>query len=342
MKEAIKDLINEIEIVKDDVPHFNKVGYKSFGISKDNFKSMKHIDSDKKICFVDGGNQEIIGAHNFSFQLIRGYCSVYQKNKKIYSKVFESFVLISTKNISGKLFFVSKFFPIKDSVKLSPFEFDIYDSTMSTGSSGVKIESVGDAIRRFYELNIARFVCEKKLADAIILDGSLEITISGEKDEMEKLYLSSVKNDVSIFALSKTSSMLTTSGKSLIGLLNSIGPKDSWYYHPIVEIKNDSQKSEIYVIKLHPKSNYVFKFEKYNKSKLEIDEMLSILSLNSRDAVFLGYPYGLIDADKQARVQNREIEMQKMKLFSSIGKDFEKIRYTLNSKNAHSILDNIS
>lgn len=345
MEDAIKELLDEVEISGVETPYFGKKGYIPFKISKENFLKIDKIESSKKICFVDGGNQEIIGAHNFSFQLIRAYYCIFQDNKKVESKVFENYVLISTKKVSGKLCFVSKFFPKNkktEDIGLTRFDFDINDASLSTGASGVKIESVGDAMRRFYEISVARFVCENKLCDALVLDGTLEVMVTKEKEEMDKLYLASEKNNVSIFALSKTSSLITESGKSLLGLLNGIGPKnEAFVYHPIVDINSESHKVFLYVCKLHPKSSYVFRIEKYKNSTMDKKEFLSILCINSRDAVFLGYPYGLIDADRFARVQNKEVEMQKVRLFSNLGKNFEKIRYTLNSKNAHDILDNI-
>lgn len=346
MEDAIKELLNDIEINSEEIPYFGKKGYKPFVISKDNFSNIQNIKSDKKICFVDGGNQEIIGAHNFSFQLIRVYYCVFKNNKKIESKIFENYVLISTKKVDNKLVFVSKFFSKNkkdEDVGLSCFNFDIDDSTLSSGASGVNISNIGDALRRFYEISVANFICDKRLCDLLVMDGTLEVMVTKEKEEIEKLYKSSEKNNVSIFSIAKTSSLITENGKSLLGLLNGIGPKNvSWLYNHVVDINNENHKVFLYIAKLHPKSGYVFRIEKYKNSKIDTNEFFSILCNNSSDAVFLGYPYGLIVADKFARVQNKEIEMLKMKLFSTLGKDFEKIRYTLNSKNAHDILDNIS
>ena len=346
MKEAVKDLLESVEFSNDETPYFKNKNYTSFNISNDYFHNIKSFDSDKKICFIDGGNQEIIGSHNFSLQLIRVYYNVYENNKKVSFDIFESLVLINVKKRNNELCFVTKIFPIKnkknEKLSLDNFSFDIYDGTLKKGNDEVSVSSIGDAMRRFYEISLAKFICDKKLCDVIILDGSLEVKITSEKEVMQSLYDSSKLNNVSIFSLSKTSSIFTNSGKSLLAVLNSIGPRiESWYYYPIVKIKSETHKSEIYIVKLHEKSNYVFKFEKYIESEMNIEEILSLLKKNSNDAVFLGYPYGLIDADRFARVSNNEIEIWKMKLLSTLGKDFEKIRYTLNSKNAHSILDNI-
>ncbi len=62
---------------------------------------------------------------------------------------------------------------------------------------------------------------------------------------------------------------------------------------------------------------------------------------NAKDPVFPGYPYGLLVADKFARVSNNEKEYIQTIIKSNAGKNWAKIKKYMNSFDAHSILDNI-
>ena len=62
---------------------------------------------------------------------------------------------------------------------------------------------------------------------------------------------------------------------------------------------------------------------------------------NCKDAVFLGYPYGLIEADKNARISNQEKGMLLTLFSAKFGKDWEKIKDSISNVDAHEILNNI-
>ena len=109
----------------------------------------------------------------------------------------------------------------------------------------------------------------------------------------------------------------------------------------IIEINNENHEVDMYITKLNKNSRYIFKLEIFNKNKFDINEILSILKSNSKDPVFLGYPYGLIEADKFARIGNREKDYLKTIFLAKLGKDNEKIAQYLNTMNAHSVLDRI-
>lgn len=87
----------------------------------------------------------------------------------------------------------------------------------------------------------------------------------------------------------------------------------AWYYHPIVDIKNSNHPAEMFCVKLHPNSEYAFRLEilKEQAEKLpqkELEGFLGTLAANSRDVSFPGYPYGLVDADANARVRENEMD----------------------------------
>ena len=94
-------------------------------------------------------------------------------------------------------------------------------------------------------------------------------------------------------------------------------------------------------MKLHKSSNYLFRFEVFKESRYDLNELLSILVENSKDPIFLGYPYGMILADKFARISNREKEYLQALFQGKAGKQFKRISSYLTSLNAHDVLDNI-
>ena len=99
---------------------------------------------------------------------------------------------------------------------------------------------------------------------------------------------------------------------------------------------------DIYFVKLNSRSDYVFRLDVARTREYDIREIVSLLADNSRDPVFLGYPYGLIEADRFARVTNREKEGLFMELVVRLKSDYKRIKPYLNSLNSHGILDSIS
>ena len=172
------------------------------------------------------------------------------------------------------------------------------------------ITKVANIARRFAELKLATQI----KSDFIILDGTLEKTFN-----QEEKYLTLLPFNVSVLA--KTSSLFTTLGNSPVVLLNKIGPQGCWCY-----FVNDTTA----FVKLHSQARHVFRFEG-NK------EILPLLLENSSDALFLGYPYGLIFADKVARVSDEEKQALRMKFL--LCKENREIVDYLQATNAHSILD---
>jgi len=114
---------------------------------------------------------------------------------------------------------------------------------------------------------------------------------------------------------------LCSTGPNLI-----VYPEGNWYY-PCADW--------IGFAKFHPASKHVFRIDSFG----DVNQALGLLEQNSIDPVFLGYPYGLIDADKFARVSTPEAKQLKLMLMTKGG---EKFRLYLASKDAHDILNIIS
>ena len=104
----------------------------------------------------------------------------------------------------------------------------------------------------------------------------------------------------------------------------------------------------IFIIKLSRNSNRIFRFEVDRKtfeelSDLQINEIFSTIMRNSNDLSFIGYPYGLIDADNMARVSYDESDEYRgiiTSVLTKSGASKEFLRH-IQAKDAHDILNMI-
>ncbi|MBW2975108.1 DNA double-strand break repair nuclease NurA [Candidatus Woesearchaeota archaeon] len=340
-KEIVKDIICALDNnlkEKGEYVQFNDPSYKPIKINKDYFHEIKGSGCKGKTAFIDGGNAEILKASNFSLQFIRIYCSIYENNRKIKSRKKEFYILINAASKEESITYRTQFFGLdKESIS-----FDSFDETIRQGKHRITISSIGNAIRRFAELEMAKDVIDElDNKDIIVLDGDLKASVTNEIVYLEELYRKSIEKGVITCAISKTSQLFTEKGNALMPVLDEDAPESEWYYYPLVEVNSENHKARIYIVKLHRNSRYTFKLEVFKGVGFNEEEIFSLLKGNSMDAVFLGYPYGLIEADKMARVSNRENEYMKTVFLAKLGKNNEKIAQYLNTLNAHNILDSI-
>jgi len=305
-------MLNEISsYIKNQINYFSNddsliFNNKVIDINLDNFSSLG-INNGKSIAFIDGGQAEIISSGNFCLSFIRVAAIIFNNgNKKNIIKEF--YLFTKSKFIDNDLFYESKIFG-DELINENDLLISSKDSSIKVGSERAPINKVSNMARRFAELSMAN----KLNVDFIVLDGTLEKTFINE----EKYLIDG------ICSLAKSSSLFTISGNSPVVLLNKIGPSGCWKY--LVDGKTN-------FVKLNMDAKHVFRFE-------GDCSILPYLVCNSNDVLFLGYPYGLILADKLARVGNREKDSLKMKFL--LNSENKEIANYLNTSNAHSILDNL-
>ena len=336
----ILESMDESSLLTEMYPKFSGEGYRAHKIDIKNFHEIEKLNSSRKISFVDGGNAEIIGSANFSLNLIRVCYIIYQNNKKIISKKFEIFAFIQAVNENNEICYKSSFFTSNNSIKMDEILFSSFDHSLMNGINRAEISSVPNAIRRFMELKLAKSLSDNKLSDIIVIDGNLQSTLTNEYKYLNELYESCTKNNLILAALSKTNSLFTDNGNLLSAVLSSISKLPVWFYHPIAEINNHNHKAEMFFVKLNLSSKHIFRFEIFNVQKMFAEQVIGEISLNCCDPIFPGYPYGLIEADRIARVSNQEKEMLKTTILVKLrNKNVDKY---LNASNAHEILDRIS
>lgn len=318
---------------------FSNSSYKPVEFNRENFRQIEDSESDVRIAFIDGGNNTILEAANFSLQLLRVYYAVYLSNKKEKTGKNEFFLLSSSSNLGDDLIFDVDVFGSDEKFNT----ISAFDETLAKGKHRVSASEVVLACRKISELRTAiKLVGELESGDVIVLDRDLEASITGEKELLDELYEKAEAKNVVICGISKTTRLFTDTGDSASAAVASIAPEGTWAYCSVAEINNEKHRAELCFIKLHAKSKYIFRFEIYKNQKEKLDLVLSLLKRNAKDPVFLGYPYGLIEADKFARVSNNESEYYRIMLMSKAGKDSSKIMDYIKSVDAHSILDNIT
>jgi hypothetical protein len=331
-------------VSEDDIKEriiFGKKGYTSHKIDKINFEAIERKNLGKSICFVDGGNSEIIGSTDFSLQFIRTYCCIFKNNKKMSEIKNEFFVLIDSFAKDDDIFYKTKFYPVSGNIPIENFSINSMDEKIVEAARRPQISKVAGIIRRIAELKLAEYVVESGAAEIIVLDGTLESTV-GEDACLDKLYEDSLIKNIVICTVAKTANLFTDKGKNAISHISALGGSGIWSCNNIVDIDSSSHKADMSVIKLNKRSRHCFRFEIFNMQKEHKKEVLGCLADNSCDFSFPGYPYGLIVADKFARVSNNEKEYLKCLFLAKTGKKISKFAEETGSNDAHSVLDSIN
>lgn len=343
-------------------PSFEDPRYKSFDLSTDYFCHLPKHTSERTISFVDGGSAEIIGAPNFSVGLNRVYFNLFKDERRLEARNLpqriDFFTICFAKPSDGQIVYETELVPLREEwtaylPQISDLTFNSLDRSLMTGSQRVPISRIIDISRLFAEWNLSSFIVQKELeeGDVLVRDGSLQTIAPNEGKYAMKAYQTALKKKVIFTSLSKTSTLLTRTGQPLLSTINSLSESspirnESWYYYPIVEINQPDHRAEMFAVKLHKLSEYVFRFEilKDQVDRRNIQDAGSIitsLSKNSMDLGFPGYPYGLIDADKFARVTGVEKRNNEFQLKSISGRTWQKISKFIKTSDAHEILNRI-
>lgn len=335
-KEIFKRIINKISKIEvGNYADFGNRKYEPIKIDKSNFKEIISDEGDKPITFVDGGNAEIFSSPNISLQVIKVVSVKYKGKKRESINKKEYFCLITAEESNG-LKYNCEFFPDSH----PELTFDSFDKNLVQGNNRAEISAVANTVRRFLEIEIAEESVEGN--EMVVLDGSLQATYTGEDKILDSFYQKAAKKRSVVCGLSKTSRLMTDKGYPFAAALVSIAPVNPWYYNPVAEFEDSKRKSNIYYIKLHPKSKYVFMLDVCKEIEYNIEDILGSLINLSTDPVFLGYPYGLIEADRIARLENTERDYLKQKFMAVAGKDSELFDQLSKTIDAHSVLDNVS
>ncbi|MBI5072342.1 hypothetical protein HZA99_00840 [Candidatus Woesearchaeota archaeon] len=299
-------------------------------LTKENFTKIIPKQTDKTMIFIDGGNAEILKTPDYSIQFLRFAAVGFQKNKKIFQKKREGYLLVFPKKMESTIYYTTKGYgELADfpELILSPKELP-----QKNGTSITKLSTAGDLFRSLYEIHFAAKQLEHD--EIIVLDRALLPENGFEEEAFTELGEHAANKNAIVCGLNKTTTLLCNTGESIATHLHSFQQKGSWLYQNVFATHDIKHNATTNFVKLHPKAKYIFRFEIAAQNKQSTEDVVSFLASLSNDAAFIGYPYGLIVADQFARVSNREKELLQTLFFQYVGTDF-----ATHTVDAHNILD---
>ncbi len=346
-------------------PYFSDENYQTFPYHKENFHEIGQTHSDRKICSIDGGNQEIYPAPEYSIQLNRIYFNIYKDKRPFPLKSsmpqrieFLSLTTLNRRNLNT--YFETKYaLENHDFIKYLPSESDLqvkaFEPDFRLGNKTL-MERMASMARRFAEWTIAEHVIESELeeGDIIIKDGSLQTSHRNENKYVEKVFEKAKNKGVIFTGLSKSCRLTTNTGYSLIASIEKYAKENDiqfneWCYFPIARSKDGREhKAVIMVVKLNRNASTSFRFEILkdqadNMSKKEIVDVISFIADYSKDITIPGYPYGLFDAHVWARVRKEDLNNYKLILDSELARTdfFEDFNARIKAVSMHDKLDEL-
>jgi len=166
------------------------------------------------------------------------------------------------------------------------------------------------AFRRYMELRTCA-----ELDGTVCYDGSFDTFNAKDAKLVDAL-------GANVCAIAKSSSHVTEQGQNPAYVLGRNGPSCAWVC---------SLSMMDHYVKLHARARHVFRFTGNS-------ELLSFLVPLCADPILLGYPVGLVTADKYARVSKRDM----MNLGLQLRIRSKVLNQYLQTEDVHSILDSIS
>jgi hypothetical protein len=328
-------------------PQFGDPRYFPKKLALHNFTEILPVEGDQRVCFVDGGNTEILNTPGFVVHLTRvGYC-IYRDTVKVHEDMVPSsidfFTLAFAEQKGREIYYSIEVIPTSEKFQhLLPdaqdMLFDSFDRTLMDGQHRAPLTKVANMSREFIEWKLAEELCRSVLdeGDLLIRDGSYEAAL---------------RKKVLFSGLAKTSSLFTDSGMPLFSAVSLMANRNElnnkrWYYQPIVDIKAPDHKAVMLAVKLHPRSKHVFRFEILNSQAEEMQDfntVVGLLAKNASDLTFPGYPYGLIEADRLARVRDEEVEPFRIQLLSALSRlgSWRELEAFIHATDAHNVIDEI-
>ncbi len=361
-REMIENLDRQIENRDLGNPFFSSKNYIPHPFSRNNFKGIKRKATDRTIAFLDGGNREILAAPNFSVQVNRVCFNLFKGGERIRPRSIPRRVEFLSATYSKfrdeEIHYHTMIFSLSDRfVPFLPVEGDLcfssVDGSLTEGHMRADISRVASISRRFAEWSFSIQVMEEELeeGDVLVRDGTLQVPITNEPKYAKKAYRVAEQTKVIFTGFAKRSSLYTSSGLSLLGAVRKLAerhriPYSSWFYHPIVECRGPDHNAEMFLLKLNPDSERIFRYEIYKKqarqlNNQQLDEIFGGLAENATDIGFPGYPYGLMEADFHARIRSREMPRYRMTALSEISRQekWDKFASHMEASDAHNVLN---
>lgn len=301
------------------------VGHDRIPVTNDLFAEIPKSNNNNVLVFVDGGNAEFIRGASISAQLVRIASVAYKGREKIKRTVSEFVLAVSAVEKEGDVAFEAKLFDREGNEVIRPVVVDAHDPLLSVKGRRVEPDHVANHVRKLAELTVMKEVIQElSPGDCVIRDGDL--FTMGFESALGEVQQLAASNGVFVFGLSKTSRSVTDKGGCAFTLLDKRAPFDSWLFNG----------GKIGFVKLHPRARYIFRIDTLSSNALPY--VTPLLAQNAQDLAFLGYPYGLVEVDKFARVTRHEAAQ--MRLLTSV-KARDLFQKTEASMDAHDLLSSL-
>lgn len=242
-------------------------------------------------------------------------------------------------------------------------QFILIDESEDCLSDGVfkgQLSRAAELARRMAELSLMKNLMDMKnpmesssyngtyAINTIIRDGNLQSQSEPEMRLLKELVAEASLHDTIVGSVAKTSGLLTDSGKPLSSAVDSIASSrnisGAWLFGPIAEIFQDSCNTLMFAARFNKSSRHIFRAEFLNsKPEKNIDCLVSAcraLAENSNDPVFLGYPFGLVEAHRLARVEPSDASLLSERI-ALLSKKQSALQQAISDKDAHGILDRL-
>ncbi len=272
------------------------------------------------VAFVDGGMGMLFCTASFAVCFFRVSSVFYQNRRRIRQEKKEFYACID--------------FDEERAPRIGFFGLNDEDARKLTGrleqyaaqtTLGDDLTVIAPAVLQFAEYQQIQTTGRGLPPGAVVVrDGSLDVFFEICPDVVEELR----KKSVLVCGLAKTNTLRTTNGHSVSMVLEKKSNVGCWWY-PISE--------RVACVKLHQRAAHVFRGDVAGAP----DQVFPLLAAYAADPVFLGYPYGLVEADRIARVSRTEAAFLRKQVKMRLGSDAAPLAAALGTTNAHEILDHV-
>ena len=331
---------------KGDFALLSKNSYRLHELSRESWNSLQPAAADAgnkgAIAFVDGGNAEMLKTPAAEIHRIRTAVVVISGKKLALARQKEGYAIIkaSVDNVNGegKLLYEAKFFNSNLDGMLDGNTLEFQTGELAASGNGEAMGKAAEIIRKLAELAAARWAAQKlgDSVNAIVLDGTLETFGSKEQKGMELLKAEAATKGMHLGAVAKTCSLLTGSGSSLIATAEEASNGRTGLL-AVAEGMAERHMAKIAVAKLNSSATHLFRIE----CCTDMGKFAAELAAQSNDLAFPGYPYGLMMADRFARISDSDTELTKAKMMATADGELKGLMNQAKALDAHSILDNI-
>lgn len=260
-----------------------------------------------QVGFLDAGNNEIVSTPAVAIGWVRIYWSVFKGERKLRHRLRNHLVVV--RRAEGDPWLAAEVYPVEGGAPLRfrfPPPLPPGEPTRSPLAGGI------GAVRRHLEWQATLELLQTlRPGDLAVRDGTLEAE-GGTDDPAREALAVAEEREVLLVGLSKSCALLTASGLPLLSALALMeqerGVPSPWVYHPLGRPRRETLP-HITVVRLHPSSAHLFRLDLPFWAGERAEEVAALLAAYARDPALLGYPYGLLDADRHARVPEKEVNL---------------------------------